>query len=323
MSTTKNKRSKGKSSANGKPAEGQPRTDTMDQSAAAPSPFTPIADYGFLSDCHTGALVAPGGAIDWRCVPRFDSPSVFGSLLDRGAGTFRLGPFGINVPSGRVYEPGTNTLITAWKTPTGWATVRDALTMGPRRGEDNVTPHTRPPTDEDADHMLVRTVVCLEGKVEVELVCEPAFDYGRTPAEWSVADDRHSADASGAGQTIRLRTDMLLGVEENRVRARHTLREGEELYCALTWAEGLPGPASTEEANAQLAATTRFWRNWLGQARIPDHDLRPLIQRSALAIKGLTYMPTGATVAALTTGLPETPGGERNWDYRYTWIRDP
>src|SRR5436305_14328566 len=108
----------------------------------------------------------------------------------------------------------------------------------------------------------------------------------------------------------------------NGVRARHTLCEGEELYCALTWAEDLPGPASIEEANAQLAATTRFWRNWLGQARIPDHDLRPLIQRSALAIKGLTYMPTGATVAALTTGLPETPGGERNWDYRYTWIRD-
>src|SRR5205807_718428 len=99
-------------------------------------------------------------------------------------------------------------------------------------------------------------------------------------------------------------------------------KEGEQLYCALTWAENLPAPASAEEANAQLGATTRFWRNWLAQARIPDHELRPLIQRSALAIKGLTYMPTGATVAALTTSLPETPGGERNWDYRYTWMRD-
>src|SRR5437588_7387738 len=182
MSTTaKNKRPQTKST-DGKPrAETKPHPAKMEQSAAAPSPFTPIAEYAFLSDCHTGALVAPDGTIDWLCAPQFDSPSVFGSLLDRGAGTFRLGPFGINVPSGRVYEPGTNTLITAWKTPTGWATVRDALTMGPRRGEDNVTPHTRPPTDEDADHMLVRTVVCLEGKVEVELVCEPAFDYGRTP----------------------------------------------------------------------------------------------------------------------------------------------
>ena len=91
----------------------------MGQSAAAPSPFTPIANYAFLSDCHTGALVAPDGAIDWLCVPRFDSPSIFGSLLDRGAGAFRFGPFGIIVPSGRTWEPGTNTVITAWKTPTG------------------------------------------------------------------------------------------------------------------------------------------------------------------------------------------------------------
>jgi GH15 family glucan-1,4-alpha-glucosidase len=322
MSGVKDKGQKAKS-PNSKPAaDTEPRPAEVDQSAASPSPFTPIADYGFLSDCHTGALVALDGAIDWLCVPRFDSPSVFGSLLDRGAGTFRVGPFGINVPSGRVYEPGTNTLVTAWKTPMGWATVRDALTMGPRRGEDTITPHTRPPTDDDAEHTLVRTVQCLEGSVEIELVCEPAFDYGRTPADWSLADDRHSADASGAGQTMRLRTDMLLGIEENRVRARHTLHEGEQLYCALSWGEELAGPATIEEANAQLTATTRFWRSWLAQARIPDHELRPLIQRSALAIKGLTYMPTGATVAALTTSLPETPGGERNWDYRYTWIRD-
>jgi hypothetical protein len=97
--------------------------------------------------------------------------------------TFRLGPFGINVPAGHAYEPGTNTLLTSWTSRTGWATVREALTMGPRRGEDRVTPHTRPPADEDADHMLVRAVTCVEGTVEVELVCEPVFDYGRDP--WS------------------------------------------------------------------------------------------------------------------------------------------
>ncbi len=324
MSTTvRNRRTPVKATdGHGIVAEAKPRVQKMEQSAAAPSPFTPIANYAFLSDCHTGALVAPDGAVDWLCVPRFDSPSIFGSLLDRGAGTFRLGPFGINVPSGRHYEPGTNTLVTAWKTPSGWAIVRDALTMGPRRGEDSITPHSRPPADEDAEHVLVRTVECIEGHVEIELVCEPAFDYGRAPAEWRLGDDRHSADASGAGQTVRLRTDQLLGIEGNRVRARHTLREGEQLYCALSWEDGLAAPASVEEAHAQLEATTRFWRNWLGRARIPDHDLRSLIQRSALAIKGLTYMPTGATVAALTTSLPESPGGERNWDYRYTWIRD-
>jgi GH15 family glucan-1,4-alpha-glucosidase len=292
------------------------------QSAAAPSPFTPIANYAFLSNCHTGALVAPDGSIDWLCVPRFDSPSAFGALLDRGAGSFRLGPFGINVPGGRVYEPGTNTLLTTWRAPTGWVNVRDALTMGPRHGEDSITPHTRPPADEDAEHVLVRTVWCVEGSVEIELVCEPAFDYGRAAAEWSLSEDRHRADATGGGQAMRLQTDMLLGIEGNRVRARHVLRAGEQLFCSLSWAENLEGPATADEANAQLDATTRFWRGWLARARIPDHELGPLVQRSALTIKGLTYMPTGATVAALTTSLPETPGGERNWDYRYTWIRD-
>jgi alpha,alpha-trehalase len=294
----------------------------MAQSAAMPSPFTPIADYAFLSDCHTGALVAPDGTVDWLCVPRFDSASVFGALLDRGAGAFRLGPFGINVPSGRVYEPGTNTLVTSWKTPTGWATAREALAMGPRRGEDTVTPHTRPPADDDADHMLVRTIACVEGSVEIELVCEPGFDYGRVLGEWSCSDDRHRAEVTGAGQKMTLQTDMLLGIEANHARARHVLQEGEELYCVLAWDDEIPLPADVEEANLQLNRTTKFWRHWLARARIPDHELRPLIQRSALAIKGLTYMPTGATVAALTTSLPETPGGERNWDYRYTWIRD-
>jgi alpha,alpha-trehalase len=293
------------------------------QSAAAPSPFPPIANFAFLSNCHTGALVAPDGAVDWLCVPRFDSPSVFGTLLDRGAGAFRLGPFGINHPSAVVYEPGTNILLTTWKTPTGWIMVRDALTMGPRSGEDRVTPHTRPPADDDGEHMLVRTVLCLDGKVEVELVCEPVFDYGRVPAEWSlVGDDRHTADATGAGVTIRLQTDMAVGIEGDRVRARHVVEQGDQIYCALSWAEELEVPQDIDEAHAHLGSTTRFWRAWLSRARLPDHRWRDPIQRSALAIKGLTYMPTGATVAALTTSLPETPGGERNWDYRYTWMRD-
>ena len=123
-------------------------------------------------------------------------------------------------------------------------------------------------------------------------------------------------------QTIRLRSDFPLGIEGTRVRARHVLMPGERAYCALSWAEGLLAPQDVDEADARIAATTRFWRAWLGRARIPDHRWRDAIQRSALAIKGLTYMPTGATVAALTTSLPETPGGERNWDYRYTWMRD-
>jgi alpha,alpha-trehalase len=293
------------------------------QSAAKPSPFPPIESYAFLSDCHTGALVAPDGAVGWLCVPRFDAPSVFGTLLDRAAGYFRLGPFGINVPTQRAYEPGTNILSTTWNTPGGWVVVRDALTMGPRQGDDTVTPHTRPPADDDADHMLVRTVECIEGRVEVELVCEPVFDYGRTGASWELPDgDRHVADATGADLSVRLRTDMALGIEGGRVRARHVLEQGDRVYCALSWAEGLTAPADVAEANARLAATTAFWRDWLGRARAVDHPYRPALERSALVIKGLTYMPTGATLAALTTSLPETPGGARNWDYRYTWMRD-
>ena len=144
-----------------------------------PRPSRRSPSYGFISDCHTGALIAPDGGIGWLCVPRFDAPSVFGTLLDRQAGYFRLAPFGTNVPSSRRYEPGTNILETTWHTPSGWVVVRDALTMGPRRHEDTVTPHTRPPTDDDAEHVLVRTVRCIDGDVEVELVCEPVFDYGR------------------------------------------------------------------------------------------------------------------------------------------------
>ena len=222
-----------------------------------------------------------------------------------------------------MYVPGTNVVETTWKTPNGWIVVRTALTMGPHDHEDEITPHTRPPADDDADHMLVRTVECLDGRVEVELVCEPVFDYGRETAEWTLVDgSRHTADATGAGQTIRLQTDLALGIEEGRVRARHVLEPGEKAYCALSWAEQLAVPADADEAEERIAATTRFWRNWLGRARLPDHRWRDPIQRAALAVKGLTYMPTGATVAALTTSLPETPGGERNWDYRYTWIRD-
>ncbi|HUA48243.1 MAG TPA: glycoside hydrolase family 15 protein [Solirubrobacteraceae bacterium] len=293
-------------------------------SAAAPSPFPPIADYAFLSDCHTGALVARDGSIDWLCVPRFDAPSVFASLLDREAGTFRVGPYGITGPAARGYEPGSNVLITTWKALQGWIEVREALTIGPAADGDAVTPHTRPPSDSDADHMIVRTITCLEGEVEIELICEPTFDYGRTAAEWSLLDGGHRvADATGAGQTIRLYTDLQLGIEATRARARHTLQVGERAYAALSWGEGLRGPADVEQATARLDRTLQFWRHWLGRTRpLADHRWREAIQRSALTIKGLTYRPTGATVAAPTTSLPETPGGERNWDYRYTWMRD-
>ena len=288
------------------------------------SPFPPIADYAFLSNCHTGALIAPDGSVDWLCVPAFDSPSVFGNLLDRGAGSFRFGPFGINQPTARTYVPGTNVMTTTWHTPGGWLLVHDALTMGPRRGPDTVTPHTRPPADDDAEHVLVRTVECLEGSVEVELVCEPAFDYGREPAEWTLVDD-------GRPRRRRDRSRADRAAEHGPVdRHRGQLRPGpahadegrESVLPPCPGPTASPSPTDVAGGADRIEATVRFWRSWLARARIPDHPLRHPLERSALTVKGLTYMPTGATVAALTTSLPETPGGERNWDYRYCWMRD-
>ena len=295
------------------------------QSAAAPSPFPPIADYAFLSDCHTGRARRARRRDRLALRPRASTaPSVFGSLLDRQAGFFRFGPFGINHPTARAYVPGTNVLETTWKTPSGWVVVRDALTIGPRDHEDTVTPHTRPPADDDADHMLVRTVECLDGRVEIELVCEPAFDYGREPATWTlVDDDRHAADATGAGQTVRLR---LRSRARHRGRAacaaRHVLEAGERAYCALSWAEGLAAP---QTSTRPPRGSTRRRASGAGGSAARGSPITACATRSSArrsTIKGLTYMPTGATVAALTTSLPETPGGERNWDYRYTWIRD-
>ncbi|MGI8414209.1 MAG: glycoside hydrolase family 15 protein [Solirubrobacteraceae bacterium] len=288
------------------------------------SPFPPIADYGFLSDCHTGALVAPDGSIEWMCVPRFDSPSVFGSLLDRRAGSFRLGPYGIVVPLSCRYVPGTMVLETTWMTPSGWVVVRDGMTIGLWHDEHaDETSHTRPPTDHDADHMLVRSVECIQGEVEVEAVCEPMFDYGRRPARWQMlSDDWSAAQATDGETTIRLTSDLRIGIEGNRARARHTLAEGETRFVALGWTHGLHGPADRDDALERLRVTSHYWRNWLAGGRFPDHRWRSQLQRSALTLKGLTYAPTGSTVAAATTSLPETPGGERNWDYRYCWMRD-
>ena len=203
--------------------------------------------------------------------------------------------------------------------------VRDALTMGPREHEDAVTPHTRPPADDDAEHVLVRTVECIDGQVEVELVCEPAFDYGRARRSGRCVDgDRHTADATGAGPDDAA-ADRPGARHRGRPRPRAATcsRRATGVYCALSWAEDLARPSDVDEAAARLDATARFWRALAGPRRAsPTTASASRSQRSALAIKGLTYMPTGATVAALTTSLPETPGGERNWDYRYTWMRD-
>jgi alpha,alpha-trehalase len=302
------------------PKAGGTRATSLD------SPFPPIADYGFLSDCHTGALVASDGSIEWMCLPHFDSPSVFGAMLDRGAGSWRVGPYGIYVPAGRRYIPGTNLIETTWMTPQGWLRVVDALTIGPWHDNKHGSSHTRPPTDYDADHLLVRMVECIQGQVQVEIVCEPMLDYGVTPAAWTVVQSGEEGvcmmDATDDTTHFRLFSDVRMGIEGNRAHGRHTMVEGEKRFCAISWTEERGGPHTVEQAEAHMERTSHFWRTWLAEGIYPDHPWRFHLQRSALVLKGLTFMPTGALVAAPTTSLPETPRGERNWDYRFCWMRD-
>ncbi len=295
------------------------------ESAPGVSPYPPIADYGFLSDGEVSALVAPSGNVEWMCLPRFDSPSVFGSILDRSAGNFRLGPADIHVPTNRRYIPGTMVLETSWGTGDGWIIVRDLLLIGPwHHDRDRSNTHRRAPTDYDADHVLLRMVRCVHGEVQLTLDCKPVFDYGRSPVGWQyTGDGYHEGLATSPDSDIELRltSDMNLGFEGPRTTARTLLKEGDVRFVALSWSEHR-APSSYEDAHDRLVWTAHHWQNWLARGTFPDHPWRSYLERSALTLKGLTYSPTGALIAAATTSLPETPKGERNWDYRYSWIRD-
>jgi GH15 family glucan-1,4-alpha-glucosidase len=289
------------------------------------SPFPPIAEYGFLSDCETAALVAPSGNVEWLCVPRIDSPSVFGAMLDRDAGGFRLGPSDVQVPASRRYLPGTNVLETSWGTSTGWIIVRDVLLIGPWHAEgERSRSQRRAPTDYDAEHILLRTVRCVNGEVQLSMDCEPRFDYGATFGSWSYTESGYHqgvCNCPSDGQQLTLTSDLNIGFEGPRAIARTMLKEGQSRFVALSW--GLPAPPRThDEAYKRLVWTAHHWQHWLARGHFPDHPWRTYLERSALTLKGLTYAPTGAMVAAATTSLPETPGGERNWDYRFSWIRD-
>ena len=287
--------------------------------------FPPIDGYGFLSDCEVTALVAPSGAVEWLCLPRLDSPSVFGAILDRDAGSFRVGPTGIHVPADRRYLPGTMVLETSWGTPTGWLVVRDVLLMGPWHHPRELSrSHRRAPTDYDADHVLLRMIRCVNGEVQVTLDCDPVLDYGRQQVRWSYGDSGYHegiARAEGSDIELRLTTDLRLGFEGDRAMARTLLKAGDTRYCALSWTEH-KAPQTHAEAHDRLVWTAHHWQHWLARGGLPDHPWSTHLQRSALTLKGLTFAPTGAVVAAATTSLPETPGGERNWDYRYSWFRD-
>jgi GH15 family glucan-1,4-alpha-glucosidase len=287
------------------------------------STFPPIADYAFLSDCENNCLVAPDGSIEWLSLPRPDSPSVFGALLDRNAGSFRLGPFNAVAPDQRRYVPGTMVLETTWHTPTGWLVVNDLFVVRPVSDEGRRAGYARVPRVGAGVGTILRTATCISGKVDVVAMCLPMFDYGSAPSTWSY--DSYSYHSMAVRQpdgdvALSLHSSFQLGEVGARAYVRSTLHEGESGFIALTWSG--PAPTTQQEADADLESTVSFWREWLSTGKFPDHPWRPYLERSALTLKGLSYAPSGAIMAASTTGLPETPGGARNWDYRYTWIRD-
>ncbi len=289
------------------------------------SRVVPIGDYGFLSDGEVSALVAPAGSVDWMCVPRFDAPSVFGSILGRRAGTFRVAPLDARVPSDRRYLPGTMILETSWGTATGWMIVRDVLLVGPwHHQSDRSRTYQRTPNDYEAEHVLLRTIRCVSGEVQTIVDCEPVLDYGRKPVTWEYTGSSYHqgrATAPGSDVALTLTSDMLLGFEGGMASARTLLRQGDTRFVALSWG-GAKAPESFTDAYERLVWTAHHWQHWLARGQFPDHPWRSYLQRSALTLRGLTYAPSGAVTAAATTSLPETLGGDRNYDYRFTWIRD-
>jgi GH15 family glucan-1,4-alpha-glucosidase len=245
-------------------------------------------------------------------------------LAERTAGVFGLLPEGMEVPSHRRYLPGSLVLETTWQTPTGWLQVYDCLVMHRWHGGKRHDHYRRAPGDFVAAGTLLRVATCVDGDAEIVLNCLPMFDYGREPGTWSYAGEGYDVAkvmAPDAGLELRLGTSLPLALTGPRATARAALREGESAFAALSWDD--PGaPTTPEEASDQVWHTAKAWRQWLKGGTFPDHPWRSYLERSALTLKGLSYAPTGAVMAAATTSLPETPGGERNWDYRFTWIRD-
>jgi alpha,alpha-trehalase len=231
----------------------------------------------------------------------------------------------VQVPAARRYLPGSMVLESTWKTRTGWLVVRDALTVGQwHHVEERAHRQRRPPSDWEAEHVLVRTARCAQGTVELSLECEPVFDYGRAPARWEYSEgDYHHAHATGGENdtTLQLDTDLNIGFEGPRASARTTLDEHESAFVSLSWSEH-GGPRTFHDAFQRMDATSAYWREWLSRGDFPDHPWRAQLERAALTLRGLTYAPSGAIAAAATTSLPRVPGGKRNYDYRNNFVRD-
>jgi GH15 family glucan-1,4-alpha-glucosidase len=299
-------------------------TDDAGAAATPANTFFPIAEYGFLSDCENSCLIAPDGAVEWLCLPRPDSPSVFAALLDRTGGLFRFGPLSTHVPHHRRYVPGTMVLETTWHTPTGWLVVHDLLVVGPSGDGARRPDYHRAPGDSSPAGILLRIATCVDGKVEVVANLVPVFEYGTKSGTWAYDGDGYKTmtvrPPEGDPVLSLTSSGIRLGAVGARCYGRTTLAKGDTTFIAMSWSGAVL--ADDDGAQRALDETVSYWRDWLSNGTFPDHPWRSYLERSALTLKGLSYAPTGAIMAAATTSLPETPGGARNWDYRYTWIRD-
>lgn len=271
-------------------------------------PYDRIESYGLIGNMRTAALVSTRGSIDWLCFPYFDSPSVFAALLDdtRG-GRFRIQPVEDGASCKQLYWPDTNVLTTRFLSPGGVVEIDDFMPVS---------------STAQWEDQIVRRVSCVLGSVDVHVLCEPAFDYGRVRPATQVLKD--GALFLGNGLTLALSSEIPLQCTERGVEARFTLRGGEKTTFVLRGVESLNGvraPATSEQAAEAFEDTIKFWRRWLSKCTYRGR-WRETVHRSALLLKLLTFDPTGAIVAAPTCSLPEAVGGARNWDYRYTWIRD-
>ncbi|WP_018569944.1 glycoside hydrolase family 15 protein [Streptomyces sp. PsTaAH-124] len=271
--------------------------------------YVPIADHGLIGDLRTVALVGTDGTIDWYCCPSFDSPSVFAAVLDaEKGGCFELAAADEAARTKQFYFPDTNVLITRFFTEDGVGEVQDFM---PVCGDDG----------EAERHRLIRRTVCVRGTVRFRARVAPRFGYGADPH--TVRVQGHLALFESAGSALALTATAPLETEGPDVRADFKLTEGESAVFALDQVGGEVAPrrCARAEADEQFAATVAYWRRWIAQSRYRGR-WREMVHRSALTLKLLTYAPTGAIVAAPTTSLPERIGGERNWDYRYVWVRD-
>ena len=274
-------------------------------------PYQAIENYGVIGNMHTAALVGINGSIDWYCPPNFDSPSVFGAILDDvQGGRFQISPMADQMRCKQSYWPSTNILVTRFAHSDGIAELEDFMPVGL-------------PSDSSWCRHVFRRIRCVRGAMRISLVCRPAFDYGRAIHETSLG-------ASGAifkSQNMSLALCSAIPLEEDGqggVTADFVIEEGQSQVFALRDGDAnsrVSGPPSAEEADELFQRTVKFWQHWISGCTYRGR-WRELVERSALVLKLLTFEPTGAIVAAPTTSLPEVIGGTRNWDYRYTWLRD-